>query len=62
MWVFEHNPVYLFIEMMRELILYHQIPSTVTWLEMVFWATVPSVAGLVYFWRGEATYGRQRVA
>ena len=62
MWVFEHNPVYLFIEMMRELILYHQIPSTVTWLEMVFWATVPLVAGLVYFWRGEATYGRQRVA
>lgn len=60
--VLRNNPLYVFIEMSRELLLYATIPSPGKWLLLLVWAAVPLVLGLVYFWRGEANYGKQRVA
>lgn len=56
------NPVYIFIEMARALLLYDTIPGPGRWLLLTAWAIVFLVMGLVYFWRGEADYGKQRVA
>lgn len=60
--VLENNPLYIFIEMARELLLYATVPAPGTWLSLLAWAVVPLVLGLVYFWGGEANYGKQRVA
>ena len=56
------NPLYIFIEMARELLLYDTIPGPGKWLLLTAWAIVFLVLGLVYFWKGEADYGKQRVA
>lgn len=56
------NPVYIFIEMARELLLHDTIPGPGRWLMLTAWAIVFLILGLVYFWRGEADYGKQRVA
>lgn len=56
------NPVYVFIEMARELLLYDTVPGPGKWLLLTAWAIVLLVLGFVYFWKGEADYGKQRVA
>ncbi|MBO1031875.1 ABC transporter permease [Tessaracoccus sp. SD287] len=55
------NPLFIFIEMARELLLYDTIPGPAKWLLLTGWAIVFLVLGLLYFWRGEASYGKQRV-
>lgn len=56
------NPIYIFIEMARDLLLYDTIPAPARWLLLTAWSISFLVLGLIYFWRGEADYGKQRVA
>lgn len=57
-----NNPLYIFIEMSRSLLLYDEIPNPSRWLLLTVWATLFLVLGIVFFWGGEAKYGKQRVA
>lgn len=54
------NPVYIFIEMMRDLLLYDSIPAPGRWLLFTGWAVPSLIIGVVFFWRGEPNYGKQR--
>ena len=52
------NPVFIVLDMTRDLLLYATTPSAVSWLLLSAWAVISVVAGFVFFWRGEENYGR----
>jgi teichoic acid transport system permease protein len=73
MWVLDHNPPLLFIQVIRNQLI--TVPATKdpkiaagnasamflpahAWLWLVFWALVVGIGGYLYFWQGEETYGR----
>lgn len=60
--VVQANPLYITIEMVREMLLYGRLPAAQQWYLLALWGVGGLVIGLIYFWRGEASYGRQRVA
>lgn len=55
--VLELNPMFLVLDMSRDVLLYGVTPEPHTWGLLVLWAVIASVGGLVYFWRGEERYG-----
>jgi teichoic acid transport system permease protein len=73
MWVLDHNPPLLFIQVIRNQLI--TVPATKdpkiaagnasamflpahAWLWLVIWALVVGIGGYLYFWQGEETYGR----
>lgn len=56
--VLTHNPVFLLLQAYRDLLIVHQLPSAQTWGEIAAWAVGLCILGLVFFWRGEESYGR----
>lgn len=57
-----NNPIYIFIEMARQLLLYSTVPPPLQWLTLSASGLAALVVGIIIFWRGEASYGKQRVA
>jgi teichoic acid transport system permease protein len=53
-----HQPVAVYLELGRASLLTDVSASASTWLWGVGWAVATLVAGFVFFWRGEARYGR----
>lgn len=53
------NPLYRIIDMARTALIDGQVPDVASWLIATAWVVVLCVGGLVYFWRGEASYGRE---
>lgn len=52
------NPLFVILDMTRDLLLYGVTPTTGSWVTLALWATVLPLAGLLFFWRGEESYGR----
>lgn len=52
------NPVFIVLDMTRDLLLYATTPSASSWLLLAAWAVVSVVTGFIFFWRGEEKYGR----
>lgn len=57
MAVVELNPMYQVLDIARDCLLYAQTPSLVSWAILAGWAAVALGGGLVFFWRGEESYG-----
>jgi len=51
------NPMYQVLDMSRDCLLYARTPALWSWVVLVVWAALALAAGLVYFWRGEESYG-----
>ncbi len=57
MAVVELNPMYQVLDIARDCLLYAQTPSLTSWGILAGWAVVALAGGLVFFWRGEESYG-----
>ncbi len=55
--VVELNPMFQVLDITRDCLLYAQTPSLASWAVLTGWAAVTLVGGLVFFWRGEESYG-----
>lgn len=56
--VMQLNPLFVILDMTRDLLLYGVTPTSGSWLVLTLWATALPLAGLLFFWRGEESYGR----
>lgn len=52
------NPLFNVIDIIRDCVLYAQIPPWQSWAVLAAWALGTLAVGLVYFWKGEESYGR----
>jgi len=52
------NPLFMVLDMSRDLLLYERLPEITSWLKLSGWAAASFLIGLIFFWRGEETYGR----
>lgn len=61
MWllILKANPLYLVLDMTRDLLLYDRVPAPHYWLALTCWACVTPVLGFLYFWQGEETYDQE---
>lgn len=55
--VLEANPLYMVLEMSRDLLLYDTVPDLESWMFLSLWAVITPLFGFWYFWQGEETYG-----
>jgi teichoic acid transport system permease protein len=55
--VVKANPLFVVLDMSRDVLLYGVAPTAGSWLVLVGWAVVFGLGGFVFFWRGEETYG-----
>lgn len=55
--VLELNPMFQVLDMSRDVLLYATTPEPRSWFVLTAWAVAAFVGGLVFFWRGEETYG-----
>lgn len=53
----ELNPMFIVLDMSRDVLIYATTPDLSTWLVLTAWAVGSAVLGLVFFWRGEESYG-----
>ncbi|MGD8149450.1 ABC transporter permease [Ornithinimicrobium sp. Y1694] len=56
--VFQGNPMYLVLDMSRDLLLYDTVPEARSWILLGLWALSTPLIAFWYFWKGEETYGR----
>lgn len=52
------NPLFNFLDIARDFILYETWPGWQSWVIVLGWAAGSLVFGVWFFWRGEETYGR----
>jgi teichoic acid transport system permease protein len=52
------NPVFSLIDIVRDCVLYARVPEWQTWANLTVWAFGVAALGMVYFWKGEESYGR----
>jgi teichoic acid transport system permease protein len=57
--VLSYQPVAVCLTMLRQCLMEEFPPTPEVWLVAAGWGVLLSVTGLLLFWRGEATYGRQ---
>lgn len=53
------NPLFTVLDMYRDLLLHNRLPDAKSWGYLLAWAFVSLGLGMVFFWRGEASYGRR---
>ena len=53
------NPLFNVLDIVRNCLLYAQVPSWQSWAILASWALGALAVGAVYFWRAEETYGRE---
>ncbi|GMA32702.1 ABC transporter permease [Litorihabitans aurantiacus] len=51
------NPMFLVLDVVRDLLLYATVPAWETWALLAGWSVGLVVVGLVVFWSGEESYG-----
>lgn len=51
------NPMFVVLDMSRDVLLYATTPSLGSWLLLVTWTVAVGVGGLVLFWQAEDRYG-----
>ncbi|PVE15874.1 ABC transporter permease [Arthrobacter sp. Bz4] len=56
--IVQWNPMFQVLDIARDCILYETVPDLRSWLILSIWALGALVIGLIYFWRGEETYGK----
>ncbi|MBG6218707.1 teichoic acid transport system permease protein [Arthrobacter sp. CAN_A6] len=54
----ELNPLYQVLTIVRQSVLYAEVPSWESWAILTAWALGALVIGLVFFWNAEESYGR----
>lgn len=57
--IMEFNPLYNILHLAREAVLYEGVGSWRSWVILGLWAVSALAIGLVVFWKGEETYGRE---
>lgn len=56
--IVEANPMYIIITMVRDCLLYAEAPAWQDWAGLMAWSLGALCIGMLFFWRGEETYGR----
>ncbi|GAA1358679.1 ABC transporter permease [Arthrobacter koreensis] len=56
--IVEANPLYLVLDIVRSSVLYSQTPGWQSWAGLAAWALGAVVIGMLVFWKGEESYGR----
>lgn len=56
--IFQGNPMYLILDMSRDLLLYDTVPELSSWLILSVWAIWTPLLGFWYFWHGEESYAQ----
>lgn len=56
--IVELNPLFNVLDIVRDCLLYAQVPDWQSWAVLASWAFGALAVGAVYFWRAEETYGR----
>ncbi|MHA7276364.1 ABC transporter permease [Arthrobacter sp. Hz1] len=54
----ELNPLYQVLTIVRQAVLYSEVPSWESWAILGAWALGALAVGMIYFWFAEETYGR----
>jgi len=57
--VMEYNPLYNVVHLARECVLYGSLGSWRAWAILALWSLATLAAGMVFFWKGEESYGRE---
>lgn len=57
--IMEFNPLYNVLHLARECLLYGNVGSLRAWAILALWSVSAAAAGIVFFWKGEETYGRE---
>lgn len=58
--VMNHNPAFCVLDIIRDAWLYDGVGEPYRWIVLAAWGVGAMVIGLIVFWRGEETYGRER--
>ena len=53
------NPLFVVLDMTRDVLLYAKTPALSSWLTLTAWALGIILAGFVYFWQAEESYGKE---
>lgn len=54
----EINPLAIYLNLAREVLMVSEYASPGTWVLGIVWAIIIFIVGFIYFWRAEASYGR----
>lgn len=57
--IMEYNPLYNVLHLARECLLYGNVGSWRAWVILTLWSFAAAAVGIVFFWKGEETYGRE---
>jgi teichoic acid transport system permease protein len=57
--IMEFNPLYNILFLARECVLYGHAGPWRPWAILALWSVAALVIGMVFFWKGEETYGRE---
>lgn len=52
------NPLFNVLDITRDILLYGNTPSWHSWAILAAWSICTALGGLIFFWRGEESYGR----
>lgn len=56
--IMENNPAAIFLDAVRDTVMYGQVPTAVAWVQMLGWSFGVFFLGLFYFWQAEERYVR----
>lgn len=59
-WLMYHNPAFCVLDIIRHAWIYDGFADPYRWVVLGAWAVGAMGIGLVFFWHGEETYGRER--
>ncbi|APT93644.1 ABC transporter permease [Corynebacterium phocae] len=54
--VISANPGYLYLQAIRDVTIYHQLPTMTTWIQLALWSFGLASVGLLFFWQAEERY------
>lgn len=57
--ILELNPLFVIIDMYRQVLLNGEVPPIHSWLLLAAWSLGTALLGFLYFWRAEEQYGRE---
>ena len=57
--IMEYNPLYNVLHLAREVLLYGNSGDWRAWAILALWSMLALTVGMIVFWRGEETYGRE---
>ena len=57
--IMQANPAYVFLTMVRDLVIYDTMPGALSWIYLSVWAVAMWIIGATVFWLREAKYGEE---